>query len=150
MIKPLKHFLFSLIPEHHVWKFELFKKWETIIGPSLKDKVFIEKIDKGILYLVASHPVWAQELLLLSPFLKKQINAHVSGEKIIAIKFRASQTARPVHHTAKNISPQQMHRVPQKLNSHEYKLLASLPSTELQSAIAAYFIRCKTLQKEKE
>jgi hypothetical protein len=151
MIKPLKHFLSALIPEHHLWKLELFKKWELIIGPHLKDKIFIERIDKGVLYLTASHPVWAQELLLLSPLLKEQINAQLSEQKITAIKFRSSPS-RPVliKQQQKTVSPAPTPLVPQKLNSHEYALLASLPSPELQSAIAAYFIRCKTIQKERE
>jgi hypothetical protein len=151
MIKPLKHFLTALIPEHHLWKLELFKKWETIVGKHLKDKIFIEKIDKGVLYLTASHPVWAQELLLLSPLIKEHINAQFSEKKVTAIKFCASpsRTHQPVQQPQKTVSSRPPSPVPQKLNSQEYALLASLRSPELQSAIAAYFIRCKIIQKER-
>jgi hypothetical protein len=148
MIKPIKHFLTALIPQQHLWKIELFKKWDGIIGNHLKDKISIKKIENGILYLSASHPVWAQELLLLSPLLKEQINAQLSEKKIRDIKFC---TAPQVITTPNNVHTKHHHAhatiIPQKLNSQEYALLASLPSPELQSAIAAYFIRCKTIQR---
>jgi hypothetical protein len=152
MIKPLKHFLIALIPEHHLWKLELFKKWESIVGKHLKDKIFIEKIDKGVLYLTASHPVWAQELFLLSPLIKEHINAQFSEKKVTAIKFCASpaRTPQQIQPSQKIVSAKPQSPMPQKLNSQEHALLASLRSPELQSAIAAYFIRCKTLQKEKK
>lgn len=148
MIKPIKHFLTALIPQQHLWKIELFKKWDSIIGNHLKDKISIKKIENGILYLSASHPVWAQELLLLSPLLKEQINAQLSEKKIRDIKFCTAPRITTAQHNA-HTKTQRVHATPlqQKLDSQEYALLASLPSPELQSAIAAYFIRCKTIQR---
>ncbi|MFA5306576.1 MAG: DUF721 domain-containing protein [Candidatus Babeliales bacterium] len=148
MIKPIKHFLTALIPQQHLWKIELFKKWDSIVGNHLKDKISIKKIENGILYLSASHPVWAQELLLLSPLLKEQINAQLSEKKIRDIKFCAApQIAATQHNALKKTQNTCITHISQKLNSQEYALLASLPSPELQSAIAAYFIRCKTIQR---
>ncbi len=148
MIKPIKHFLTALIPQQHLWKIELFNKWDSIIGNHLKDKISIKKIENGILYLSASHPVWAQELLLLSPLLKEQINAQLSEKKIRDIKFCAALQITTARNNAYTTAQEaRTPGIPPKLNSQEHALLASLPSPELQSAIAAYFIRCKTIQR---
>src|SRR3989338_8474453 len=91
MIQPLKNFIHSIIPEEHLWKLELFKQWNAIIG-KMKDKVIIEKIDGETLYLCASHPVWAQELLLLTPILKEKINAFLPANTIKTIRINNKKT----------------------------------------------------------
>jgi hypothetical protein len=148
-MKSVKSIVQKVIPEQHVWKFELFKHWDSIIG-HLKNRVSIEKIDEDTLYLKVCHPAWAQELSMLAPLLKEKINAHLSGHKIkhIRIKNRDIKTAAPKQTakikkalpTPKDIA----------LNPKEQRILAQLPSKELQSVVASYLVRCKTIQRSKD
>mgnify|MGYP001616253499 CR=1 FL=1 len=152
MSKPLKNIIHCLIPEQHRWKFEIFKAWDSIIG-HLKHKVTIEKIDGETLYLCASHPVWAQELLLLSPLLKEKINACLPANTIKTIRIGSQKTKQSFSkkelnnnkQTTPNTTPKTVFLTPQ-----EKLLLAPLASGELQSSIGNYLIRCKkTIKKER-
>lgn len=148
MSKPLKLILETLIPRHHLWKFELFKRWETIIGPNLKNKVFIEKIDNNTLFLSVTHPAWAQELSFMTSLLKQQINAGFTEPKITTIRIRSHtvSTPRPQSNSSQQHTP--VPEAPQQpLTVQELSLLASVPSRELQSAIASYLTRCKNLKR---
>ena len=70
-----------VLPEHN-WKITLFNNWNRIIG-SLKDKVFILKIEKNLLVLGVLHSTWAQELFMLSDELKKRINSIFKEERTV-------------------------------------------------------------------
>lgn len=147
MSRPIKCFIDNIIPPQYQWKLELFILWDKIIG-HMKSKVSIEKIDNDILYLNVSHPAWAQELHLLSPLLKKKINAHFDEPKITAIRFhnRAPGTIKKFY-KKKLLQQQIFAQQPGRLTDEENSILAPLQSDQLQSVIAAYFIRCKTFKK---
>ena len=152
MSQPLKNFIHSIIPEEHLWKLELFKQWNAIIG-KMKDKVIIEKIDGETLYLCASHPVWAQELHLLTPMIKERINACLPSNTIKTIRINR-QKPKPI--LFKKLSANALSAKPEAikppviLTPQEMLLLAPLASNELQSSMGSYLIRCKkTTKKER-
>jgi hypothetical protein len=145
MIKDLKTILSSIIQEEHSWKIQLLKQWETIIGP-LHKVVFIEKMDEPTLFLAVTHPTWAQELQSLIPTLLTKINTELKGHKISYIKcaFRHRRASKPLH---RNPVVRQAPLPSQPLSPKETQLLATMADTKLQSAFAAYLVRCKTLQR---
>lgn len=140
----------TIIPEEHRWKLELFTLWNTIIG-HMKNKVSIEKIDNDILYLNVSHPAWAHELHLLSPLLKKKINAHFAQQKISTIRFH-NRTAVAGKKFLKKTPPDQRNfgRQAAILTDQENSILARLTSEGLHSVVAEYFMRCKAFKRSKD
>ena len=144
MIKDLKTILSGIIQEEHSWKIQLLKRWENIIGP-LYNVVTIEKMDETTLFLAVTHPTWAQELQSLVPTLLAKINAELKGHKIISIKcaYRHRRAAKPLHHNRK---PRPAPLVLQPLSPQETQLLATMDNPQLESAFAAYLVRCKSLK----
>jgi hypothetical protein len=149
MTKQVKNIIKDLIPSQHQWKFELFKQWDNIIG-HLKKRVAIEKIDDDTLYLRVCHPAWANELSLLTPLLKEKINACLDKPRIKNIRFKNRESqyrapaTKPTNQQAKTINPTAI-----ELNNKEQIILAGIHAKELQSIVAEYFIRCKTIQRSK-
>ena len=143
MTKQIKALISDIIPPTHAWKLELFKQWDEIVG-ALSAFVFIEKVDQGTLHVGVTHPTWAQELRSLTPTILATLNTRLPAHQITAIKIRFMPRPQPQvatirHRTFTPQSPQATSLLPQ-----EKKLLACIKSTELQSSIAAYFLRCKT------
>ncbi len=145
----IKNLIHTLIPEEHRWKCTLFAKWDHIIG-HMKDKVIIDKIENDILYVRVSHPAWANELQLMSYYLKEKINSHFPQPKISAIKFRCGtirygqQSIHPKQPSFSNTTPSI------QLTPQETLLLAPFTGKELQSAVSAYLSRCKTIQRRQD
>ena len=145
MIKDLKTILSGIIQAEHSWKLTLFKRWDDIIGP-LRDVVTIEKVDETTLFLAVTHPTWAQELQSLVPTLLRKINAELEGHQLTNIKcaYRHRRAVKPLYRQAIR---RHVYLPPQPLSPQEEQLLATMNDSKLQSAFAAYLIRCKTLQK---
>jgi len=142
----IKNLITTLIPEEHRWKCTLFAKWDHIIG-HMKDKVVIDKIENDILYVRVSHPAWANELQLMSYYLKEKINSHFPSPKITAIKFRSGTIRYNYSNGPKSPIAQSTTSPSIPLTPKENLLLAPLTGKELQSAVSAYLIRCKTMQR---
>lgn len=146
----IKAILEKIIPEEHLWKFEIFKNWPNIIGTMAKH-VTIEKIDQSILYLNVSHSTWAHELHLLSPLLQKKINTLFKEPKITSIRFYISKkTQQVLVPQSQSKSTSTLYHNPIQLTPQEFSILAPCPCPELQLNIAAYLMRCKTHQRRKE
>ncbi len=144
MIRDLKTILSSVIQAEHSWKIMLLKRWDEIIGP-LRTVVTIEKIDDTTLFLAVSHPTWAQEMQSLVPTLLEKINAELNGHKIMYIKcaYRSRRAVKPLY---RNVVTRPVYMPPQPLSAQEKLLLAPMTDSKLQSAFAAYLVRCKTLK----
>ncbi len=147
MTTPLKPLLESLIPQEHAWKLKLFSQWHEVLG-GLSTKASIEKIEGSIIWISVKHSAVGQELMMLSDFILERINAVIKPHVIKTIRFKV-----------KNISQQQA-KQPQKrrldikehptLTSEEAKLLAVIENDDLQSSIARYFRRCKSMRSLKD
>ncbi len=146
MENSLKSILQNIIPEEHRWKFELFKVWDSVIG-NLKHRVFIEKIDQATLFLTVTHPSWAQEIHLLSPMIKKRINAHFNEEKITTIRIKNRMLTQATYEVKKPAASKEVDVMDASLTQQEKTVLAHIVSTDLQSSFAAYFMRCKAQQR---
>jgi len=155
MSRRVGHYLTDIIPEEHRWKLELFHNWETIIG-SLKDKVRIEKIADNSLILGVCHPAWAQELFFLTPMLKEKINKILRKNRITDIRVRTTDFSSKQQNTAVprpqcgtiNADHGTM-QIEQCLTIYEHGSLQNIKSTELQSALAKFYLRCKTNHQKK-
>ena len=141
MVKKINTLVKNLIPAEHEWKIGLFKQWNTIIG-TMKDKVHIEKINGNLLVLGVSHPSWAQELRLLSPFLKQKINALFPCEKIKNITFRTvSYNTIKKNPVAIPMTTIQTINEP-KLGIKEKKCLQKIGDIMFVNYLTQYYIRC--------
>jgi|LakMenEpi03Aug12_release.lakeMendotaPanAssembly.Ray.scaffolds.fasta_scaffold450107_2 hypothetical protein len=145
MVKDLKTILASVIKQEHTWKLRLFKEWDEIIG-TMGSVVTIEKIDDTTLFLAVSHPAWAQELQALAPALLVKINAVLKDHQLLQIKcaYRSRHAPKLLH---RQVIRRHAYLPPQPLSWQEERLLATIPDAALQSAFAAYLVRCKTIQR---
>ena len=143
MTKQIKALISGIIPPTHAWKLELFQQWDNIVG-TLSAFVFVEKVEQTTLFVGVTHPTWAQELRSLTPTILAALNTRLPDHQITAIKIRFMTRPKPLVAILRQRSltpqpPQATLLLPQ-----EKKLLACIKSTELQSSVAAYFLRCKT------
>lgn len=158
MSTSLRSILLQVIPTEHQWKFVLFEKWSSIIGP-LAERVKIEKITEDTVFLSVVHPSWAQELFLLSGMLKKKINFALNGDKIKNIRFKtaafnfkektqAVTTSLPLIPQFSIKSP----RSPVKLDKREQGILENVSCVDLRSALKNFYAQCKarTVQGEQD
>lgn len=147
MSKALKDIIKAIIPEQHLWKIELFKAWDYIIGP-MKTRVQIEKIEDRTLFLIVTHATWAQEVHMISPLIKQKINRFLNEEKIATIRIHNKRSSyKPLSLHSNNKQSQNVPLIP--LSEKESSILAPLTSHKLHSSIASYLVRCKTLQGSK-
>ncbi len=148
MAKQVSALLRDFLPQQHQWKMKLMQQWDTIIG-NLGDKVRIEKIDSDILVLGVIHPSWAQELMFLSGMLRNKINDALGSERIKTIRFktivrRGSQSkAKKMIKQAAVVEPyDEVQRTPRQENT-----LKKIKDNEMREVFAAYFNRCKAMNK---
>lgn len=153
MSRSLKDILPLLFVPAERWKLRLLTDWNVLAG-NLKGKALIERIDNDVLHLKVSHPVWAQELLFLTPMLKKKINAHLGQEYIRHIHLKCIQQKDIVGRSlSKNGEKKQADKVPEPLDQNELRMLALVKSDGLQSILSSYFMVCKknvALKREKK
>lgn len=156
MSVPFRSILLQVIPAEHQWKFVLFEKWDSIIGP-LANRVKIEKITEDTVFLSVVHPSWAQELFLLSNMLKKKINYALNGDKIKNIRFKTAAfnfkektqlvtTYSPLFPQFSTKSP----RPPAKLNKREQGVLEVVGCDGLRSALEIFYAQCKARTEQGE
>ena len=147
MTKRLSDFLVNLIPKEHSWKLTLFQNWESIIG-NLKDKVIIDQIKDDILYLGVTHPVWAQELHMLSPMLKTKINAALDQPRIKAIRFKVVDSSFKKKNKFRNNRIQDYVTDPicKKLSKTEQIVLDNVTDTDLRDVMYEFGVRCKKMR----
>ena len=149
MSAPFRSILLQVIPAEHQWKFVLFEKWDSIIGP-LADRVKIEKITEDTIYLSVVHPSWAQELFFLSSMLKKKINFALHEDKIKNIRFKTAvfnfkEKAQAIA-IYSPIFPQfsiKNPRSPAQLTTKEQGILDLVNCDELRSVLGAFYAQCK-------
>ena len=144
MSKLIGKILVDIIPEQHLWKLQLFNNWDSIIG-NLKDKVRIEKIYEKSLILGVCHPAWAQELLFLSPVIKKKINTIFQEEKIKNIKFRIVSFKKKQKNNSKKSRPKNKN-LEHCLTITEHSTLEALKNKELAGVLEHFCMRCKKIR----
>jgi hypothetical protein len=147
MHSTLKYQLQNIIPEQHRWKLDLLSHWDGIIG-HLKDKVIIEKITEGTLFLGVCHPAWAQELFLLSSVIKEKINRVLAENRISEIKFKVVAITKNKNiKTVSKITTYSL--LPVTLNEKEQRAIQAIGDDELQNALKLFYSRCKHVKGEK-
>ena len=159
MAKPFHQLLTTIIPLEHRWKIPLLSQWESIIG-NLKDKVILEKITHDSLVLSVCHASWAQELLMLTPFLKKKINKILGEEKIKTIRFKTidfkKRSERQEAFYSSSIrqkrDDRKLERMPDDVNLsiQESIALAKIEQEDLRRVMARFALRCKRIVKKSE
>lgn len=144
MARHFKHFLDSIIPKQHAWKIKLFQAWNSIIG-DLAQHVRIETIQGSILVLGVSHPVWAQELHLLSDILKAKINAAIGEECITTLRFKVVYSSRNASKKEKQYTAPSSKQKPKNvsLSSQELLTLKQIKDSELRKVLQDY---CRLLK----
>jgi hypothetical protein len=145
MAQHITDLLKNFIPSEHNWKLALFEKWPSIIG-KLEGKVRIEKILNNVLVLGVCHPAWAQELLLLSPMLKKKINALFNEEKITVIRFKTVSFNKKIRKPRFVQAFPKNNAEPIVLNSKERLTLNGVKNENLKKELERYCLRCKHIK----
>lgn len=143
MTTPLKSIVNAFIPKEHRWKMDLMNQWESLMGAFAKN-TSIEKIDRGCIWISVKHPAIAQELSMLQSFILERINIIIAPQAISSIVFKikssAPSTQKQKRRTYPNLSSQP------ELTPQETKLLAVIKNNDLQSSLARYFRRCKSMR----
>lgn len=146
MQKPTPQILTKVIAQDHMWKTKLFNCWHSIIG-SMNSKVRIESISKDCLVLGVCHPAWAQELVFLTPMLKKKINETLQEERIKTIHFKTVDFSKRKLPTTINDQPihieQQTEVCEHCFTFMEHSALQSVASDELRNELAKFYVRCQ-------
>ena len=138
---PLGTFLTNIIPQEHSWKIKLFGQWKKIIG-NLNEKVRIEKITNHSLTLGVCHATWAQELFLLSPMIKKKINALLKEEKIKNIQFKTVSFKKNAS-TCSRAKYKDITNKERNLTIVEHSHLKTVKNKELAKELGRFFARVK-------
>ena len=143
MTTPLKSIVNSFIPKEHRWKINLMNEWESLMGAFAKN-TSIEKIDRGCIWISVKHPAIAQELTMLQKFILERINLIITPEVINSIIFKIKSSAPTAQKKTRTRYQDLSHQ--QELTPQETKLLAVIKSNDLQSSLARYFRRCKSMR----
>jgi len=143
----IANFFDNIVLKEHSWKIKLFKNWENIIG-NFKDQVIIAKIDRRVLTLGVTHPIYAQELFLLSDILKQKINSYLATNYIKEIRFKtiAHRKKHPdlseiLRNNNPVISNNNIDNIP--LTGPEHKSLSKVTNEELRVWLKRFYSRCK-------
>lgn len=153
MAKPISSVLKHVLPASQQWKMVLFEQWPTLIG-EVGQHVRIEKIYNSVLILGVTHPVWAQELLMLSEVLRRKINTLLQQERIEKIRFCVvNKSTSKKNNRLADISSATQERSFFSQASHgtlsltQQKHLRGVKQEALRSALTKYFIRCRAFNK---
>ena len=125
-------------PENVHWKIKLFNNWDNIIG-NLKDRVHIEKIEARSITLGVSHPVWAQELNLLSNVFKNKINKILESDQIDSIRFKVLNKKIPLANSKQNNPLENLKLREISFSIKEQRSLDRIKDKDLQKALAQYY-----------
>ncbi len=146
MAKKISELLGNFVSQEHSWKLELFDNWKNIIG-TLADKVFIEKIEGNLIVLAVSHPVWAQEIFLLSDVLKTKINSYLKKDHIKQIRIKTTYfNKRKKKETVSLDQHGDLSLIDFKnmsLTKKEKEDLIKVSNQELRFWLEEFYVRCK-------
>lgn len=152
MSRQLSVLLQQVFPSEQRWKLALFEQWGTIVG-RLKDHARIEKIYDTVIIIGVSHPVWAQELQMLSGMLKEKINLVIGQERIKTIRFSmiSSQKPNPIQkaESAKDTNTFMAPPEPVTLSTKQQQLLTTIANPQLRESIARYMLLSGRIKKSK-
>lgn len=118
---------------------QLLKQWPAIVG-NLSNKVYIEKIDDGILTLGVIDSCWLQELYLFSPLLLNTINQTLDQPYIKQLRFKTAGQKPPSHKKKGFGASCPIKQV--RLTPAERYALEQISNLELRKALEAFCIRC--------
>ncbi len=151
--KHLHKILIKIISPEHQWKLSIHAQWDFLIG-TLKDKVILEKVTNDSLILSVCHASWAQELLMLTPLLKKKVNALFDTERIKHIRLRTIDFSLRKQRFSEKIdkkiqTDELLHQQPLRyLSNREQRCLKKVGYGDLREDLESYAFRCKqTMQK---
>jgi hypothetical protein len=146
MTKALKDLISTIFKAKEIWKYNLLRNWDTIMGP-LSTKIRIEKILDNAVIVSASNSCWLQEIYQLSPLLIKTINQNLDKPRIKQIYFKkagASTDKRPMmkQKTRYYPAPQEIH-----LTTRQKQALTHIKDPQLSKALEQFLKRCRGEKK---
>ena len=141
MARSLKNLLNNVFKNEN-WKVKLLSEWETIVG-NLADKMRLEKIDNGMLFIGVYQSSWMQELYLLSNVLKKTINDHLGHPHVKQLRFKYAAKKKEKNSQQplkKREQPKEFK--PISLSGTEQQALEVIKDPDLKKALPGFLSRC--------
>lgn len=139
MARSLKNLLQNVFKNEN-WKVKLLSEWETIVG-KLADKMRLDKIEDGTLFIGVYQSSWMQELYLLSNVLKKTINDHLGYPHVKQLRFKYAAKKKATK-TKEVFQEKRPTFKPITLSGAEKHALEEIKDSDLKSALHGFLSRC--------
>ncbi len=78
--------------EHTVTIASVMGRWEAFVGPDIAAHCRPERLDEGVLHLVAESSAWATQLRLLAPRIVERLADEVDGAGITVVRVHGPAT----------------------------------------------------------
>jgi hypothetical protein len=127
------------------WKLKLLSAWPTIAG-TMGSKLVLERIEKGVIYAGARHPLWAQEASFYAKPLIARINEYLGEELVTELKVRGAVTTRrrTTNERSGYVSPLSAGHAPSaSLDEKEREALKVVGNRKLSQHMASFYQQCK-------
>jgi hypothetical protein len=115
-VESIKHIVTQVLDdlgiEKKVRESRAISCWKEIVGERIARNTHPYKIQKGILFVSTSSPVWSQELSLMSQEIKERINSFLGEDVIKEMRFYPRGVDRqPVNQTSSGeITPRELNK----------------------------------------
>ncbi len=139
----LKIVLHHLIVQEAQWKIKLLEHWPVLSKHIINAPVVLVKISDHSLLLGVTHSIWAQEVSMCIPTIKKVINDFLGSEAIQTIFIKVIM---PPISLSPSKPTQLLQSKPEKhyaLSTDEQQCLTKIDDTQLQKNIEQFLTRCK-------
>lgn len=135
--------LHDLIAKESLWKIKLLEYWSVLSKHIINAPLILVKISDHSLLLGVTHSIWAQEVSMSVPTIKKVINDFLGTEAIHTIFIKVIMP--PISKSP--IKPMQtLQFKPEShyaLSRDEQQCLTIIDDTQLQKNIEQFLMRCK-------
>ena len=140
--------LHNLIVQESLWKINLLEHWIVLSKHIINAPIVLLKISDNSLLLGVTHSIWAQEVSMSVPTIKKVINDFLGTKAIHTIFIKVIM--QPVGQFP--IKPNEtLQCKPEKqyaLSTDEQQCLTKIDDVQLQKNIEQFLMRCKRHVKE--
>lgn len=140
--------LHHLIVQEAHWKIKLLEHWSILSKHIINAPVVLVKISDHSLLLGVTHSIWAQEVSMCIPTIKKVINNFLGSEVIHTIFIKVIMP--PINQSSMKPT-QSLQSKPEKhyaLSTDEQQCLTQIDDIQLQKNIEQFLMRCKRHAKE--
>ena len=121
-------------------RLKLLSEWNSIVG-SLKDIVFLEKIQRDTMFLGVNDSSWLQELFLLSEIFVQRINEKLGDSSIKHLKFR-QRTYRKKHQALSKVKLEKFVKKSNLSTAKSKMDLEKIKDSKLKDSMAMFLCRC--------